>query len=65
MHKEQIVGLVGKKSYQFGCDANGIDATNGTIQGDAGSRLHVMYPEQACLCMGVASVLLNDYIEEG
>jgi len=38
MHKEQIVGLVGKKSYQFFCDANGkFNATNGTIPGDAGS----------------------------
>ena len=65
MHKEQIVGYVGKKSYQFNCDPNGKYDLQGKIMTDASSRLHMKYPEQAHLLLGIAPVLLSDGKEEG
>jgi len=47
VHKEQIVGFQGNKSYHFPCNANGRYDANGTIQSKAGSWLHMKYPEQA------------------
>ena len=41
MHKEQIVGYMGKKSYLFNCDPNGKYVPHGKIMTDAGSRLHI------------------------
>jgi len=47
VHKGQIVGFQGNKSYHFPCNANGRYDANGTMQSKAGSWLHMMYPEQA------------------
>ena len=47
VHKEQIVGFQGNKLYHFPCNVNGRYFANGTIQGKAGSQLHMKYPEQA------------------
>ena len=65
VRKEQIVGFQGNKSNHFPCNANGRYNANGTIQSNAGSWLHMKYPEQAGLCMGIASVLLSNGMEEG
>ena len=64
MHKEQIVGYIGNKAYWFHCDPNGKYNPHGTIMSGAGSRLHMKYPEQAWLLLGIASVFLSNGKEE-
>ena len=65
MHKEQIVDMVGSWTYWFSCDAERKYDHDRLIKDDIASHLHMKYPEQGRLCMGVTPVLLMDGKEEG
>ena len=65
MHKEQIVGMVGNHSYHFPCDGDGKYGAQGTIPDAITTCLHMKYPEQGCLCLGIAPVLHINGTEEG
>jgi len=67
MHKEQVIGYSGGRSYRFKVDSAGkFDPINGKIPTEAAAILHMKYPQQARLCFGVAAVrLIVDEAEEG
>ena len=59
MHKEQVIGFAGDRSYRFKVDSSGkFDPINGKIPSEAAAILHMKYPQQARLCFGVAAVRL-------
>jgi hypothetical protein len=67
MHKEQVVGYSGDRSYRFKVNSAGrFDPINGKIAAEASAILHMKYPQQARLCFGVAAVrLIVEETEEG
>ena len=59
MHKGQVIGYSGNRSYRFKINSEGIfDFINGKIASEASAALHMKYPQQARLCFGVAAVRL-------
>ena len=64
IHKEQIVGLLAGIHF-FPCDTNGKYDLKGLIVSEPGTWLHMKYPEQGRLSLGVAAILLMGGEEKG
>jgi hypothetical protein len=60
MHKEQVIGYAGNRSYRFSVDANGKYDPNGKATKEISSISHLKYPQQGRLLLGVAAVKLLD-----